>query len=103
MTATRARLCWAWQQHRDLLALWCLPVGLMAYATATDADHVARWALLLGLFALLASCARIAKHVVTRLTQIVALWEEDVPQAEGLARLYTIPARHKGDRAREQA
>lgn len=100
----RARTSRAWHQQRTTVLLWALPLLLMVVATWQRSPQVGQWALLLGMVALLASVTRLARYVVTRMTQIVALWEEDVPATEGLARLYAMPdARHRGDRAKKDA
>lgn len=85
-----------------IVAVWALPLSLHVAATFYDNAQAARWALMLGLLATCFTTARLARHVVTRMAQIVALWEEDVPQHEGVAGLYAVPNRHRGNRAREQ-
>lgn len=101
--ARKAR--WLVQCHPLSVALWCGSVTLMATATAFPARHeatVARWGLMLALVAVCTCMVATARWVITRMTHIVALWEEDVPVGDG-SNLYALPARHKGNRARENA
>jgi hypothetical protein len=103
-TTTRVQhLLLALRRHRLYLLAWSVPFTLLALATVQHDVHLGQWALLLGVVVALVCATRLARWVVRRVTQIVALWEEDVPQAEGVARLYAVPARHRGSRSRDHA
>lgn len=104
--ARRAR--WLVQRHPASAALWCGSMVAMAAATALSAPYeatLARWALWLALVAVCTSMVATARWVIARMTHIVALWEEDVPlhNDDGTSNLFALPARHRGQRARENA
>lgn len=87
---------WLLTRHRIIVLLWGAAVAAMATATTTGNAPLARLALFAALVALTASMVTTARWVVTRMTQIVALWEEDVPLDDD-DNLYPL---HRGGRAR---
>lgn len=101
LSTTRASMLRRVIRHHLLPAastmLWSSSFAALVWSTITDDANLGRWAILVGLVALLVSTAWLARMVVRRLTQIVALWEEDVPMgSEKVKRLHGTD--HRGPR-----
>lgn len=102
------RVLWLWRHQRSVMLAWALPVALLAASTAMGnhpaSHHLARWGLLLGLLAAVASIWRMARWVTQHLTYVLSLWEENVPlNVDPQVRQLFPTAQHRGARAREQA
>lgn len=95
-----ARTRYATRVAPDAVLLWCSSLALLVFSTIANSPQTARWALWVAFVALLAAMVRTARWAVTRLTQIIALWEEDVPLPE-VRPLHAVG--HRGERARRNA
>lgn len=59
-------------------ALWTISLVLLVASFATDNDHLGRAGLFVSAAAAVVSARDLARHVITRLTHVIHLFEEDI-------------------------
>jgi hypothetical protein len=66
------------RQHPLITSLWGIAFALLTIATAFEIEPLRAWAVLIGLSASALSSLAMTRHAISRLTQIVSYFVNDV-------------------------